>query len=183
MKYHPDVNKDASATSKMSEINEAYNTLSDPEKKKKYDQFGEAGLNADQFTGSYPGGYSQGAFQIFLLARKIIPSLKIYLVIFSVNKVFQETKKIINTNPEVMISFLKLRLLWKKQLQEKKFKSNWNVWKNAKHVMVQALKKVVVQKVVPNAKAQGKWLAFRIRFLVLFVQSVLVRNVRVADQS
>jgi molecular chaperone DnaJ len=65
MKYHPDVNKDASATSKMSEINEAYNTLSDPDKKKKYDQFGEAGLNADQFTGSHPGGYSQGGFSDF----------------------------------------------------------------------------------------------------------------------
>lgn len=60
MQYHPDVNKDPSATTKMAEINEAYNTLSDPDKRGKYDQFGEAGLNADQFTGSYPGSYSQG---------------------------------------------------------------------------------------------------------------------------
>lgn len=60
MQYHPDVNKDPSATTKMSEINEAYNTLSDPDKRGKYDQFGEAGLNSDQFTGSYPGGHNQG---------------------------------------------------------------------------------------------------------------------------
>jgi molecular chaperone DnaJ len=60
MQYHPDVNKDPSATTKMSEINEAYNTLSDPDKRGKYDQFGEAGLNSDQFTGSYPGSYGQG---------------------------------------------------------------------------------------------------------------------------
>ncbi len=65
MQYHPDVNKDASSTQKMSEINEAYNTLSDPEKRKKYDQFGEAGLNSDQFAGGYPGGYQQGDFSDF----------------------------------------------------------------------------------------------------------------------
>jgi len=65
MQYHPDVNKDASATQKMSEINEAYNTLSDPQKRQKYDQFGEAGLN-DQFTGQYPpGGFSGSNFSDF----------------------------------------------------------------------------------------------------------------------
>lgn len=56
MKYHPDINKEPDATKKMSEINEAYNTLSDPDKRKKYDMYGEAGLNMNQ-TGGY-GGYS-----------------------------------------------------------------------------------------------------------------------------
>ncbi len=65
MQYHPDVNKDASATKKMAEINEAYNVLSDPEKRKKYDQFGEAGLNSDQFTGGHSGGYQQADFSDF----------------------------------------------------------------------------------------------------------------------
>jgi molecular chaperone DnaJ len=63
MQFHPDVNKEANATQKMSEINEAYNTLSDPDKRKKYDMYGEAGLNMDQ-TGDY-GGYSGNTGDFF----------------------------------------------------------------------------------------------------------------------
>ena len=41
-KYHPDVNKnDKKAEEKFKEISQAYDILGDPEKKKKYDQFGE----------------------------------------------------------------------------------------------------------------------------------------------
>jgi molecular chaperone DnaJ len=79
MQYHPDVNKDPSATTKMSEINEAYNTLSDPDKRGKYDQFGEAGLNSDQFTGSYPGSYNQGGgFSDFFTGTQNSSFLKTY---------------------------------------------------------------------------------------------------------
>lgn len=43
-KYHPDTNSgDAVAEQKFKEATEAYNVLSDPEKKKLYDQFGHAG--------------------------------------------------------------------------------------------------------------------------------------------
>ena len=51
-KYHPDVNKeDPQAEEKFKEINEAYQVLSDPQKRAAYNQFGHAGAD-----GSFAGG-------------------------------------------------------------------------------------------------------------------------------
>ena len=43
--YHPDVNKEAGAEEKFKEINRAYEVLSEPETRTRYDRFGEAGVS------------------------------------------------------------------------------------------------------------------------------------------
>ena len=43
--YHPDVNKEAGAEERFKEINRAYEVLSEPETRSRYDQFGEAGVS------------------------------------------------------------------------------------------------------------------------------------------
>jgi molecular chaperone DnaJ len=56
--YHPDLNKgDKSAESKLKEINEAYEILSDSGKRARYDQFGHNGVNQG-FGGNSRGGYA-----------------------------------------------------------------------------------------------------------------------------
>lgn len=57
-KYHPDINKEKDAEEKFKEINEAYEVLSDAQKKATYDQFGHAGLENGGMGGF--GGFSGG---------------------------------------------------------------------------------------------------------------------------
>ncbi|MFZ5552609.1 MAG: molecular chaperone DnaJ [Bacteroidota bacterium] len=81
IKYHPDKNPgDKAAEEKFKEAAEAYDVLSNPEKKKRYDQFGHAGMGAgaqgfgggmnmddifsqfsDIFGGAFGGGFGGGS--------------------------------------------------------------------------------------------------------------------------
>jgi DnaJ-class molecular chaperone len=51
-KYHPDVNKADDAATKFAEVQEAYDTLSDAEKRKRYDTYGSSGPGAGGFRGN-----------------------------------------------------------------------------------------------------------------------------------
>ena len=63
--WHPDANPDnkAEAEAKFKEVGEAYEVLSNPQKRKNYDQFGSA--DGPSFGGSGFGGYSTSGFSGF----------------------------------------------------------------------------------------------------------------------
>ncbi|MDD4505168.1 MAG: DnaJ domain-containing protein, partial [Sulfurospirillaceae bacterium] len=48
-KYHPDINKDAGAEEKFKEINAAYEILSDEQKRRQYDQYGDNMFGGQNF--------------------------------------------------------------------------------------------------------------------------------------
>lgn len=68
-KYHPDVNKEPDAEEKFKEVTEAYNVLTDKQKRAAYDRFGHAGMSgagANPFEGfSGMGGFSDIFEQFF----------------------------------------------------------------------------------------------------------------------
>ncbi|RDA96109.1 hypothetical protein CP533_1801 [Ophiocordyceps camponoti-saundersi (nom. inval.)] len=72
-KFHPDTNKDPTAKDRFSEIQSAYEILSDPQKRQQYDQFGAAAFDpsggggpgpgsGNPFSGGFPGFNGKGGF-------------------------------------------------------------------------------------------------------------------------
>jgi DnaJ-class molecular chaperone len=71
--YHPDLNKSPAAEERFKQINAAYDAIGEPDKRKLYDEFGDAstksGFDADKarawsqgggFPGGFPGGFDFG---------------------------------------------------------------------------------------------------------------------------
>jgi DnaJ-class molecular chaperone len=58
LQWHPDKNKSAEAEQKFKQINQAYEVLSDPQKRQQYDQFGSAA-----FSGGFPGQESAHTYR------------------------------------------------------------------------------------------------------------------------
>ena len=60
LEWHPDKNKSADAENKFKQINQAYEVLSNPQKRQQYDQFGPAAFSPG---GGFPGGFGFGGPQ------------------------------------------------------------------------------------------------------------------------
>ncbi|AQS53082.1 Chaperone protein DnaJ [Jeotgalibaca dankookensis] len=61
-KYHPDINKEPDADEKFKEVTEAYEVLSDSQKRAAYDQYGHASTDPNFGGGGFGGGFGGSGF-------------------------------------------------------------------------------------------------------------------------
>jgi len=113
MQYHPDRNSEPGAEQQFKEINEAYEVLSDAERRATYDRFGHAGLDGDIGARGFEGFGSFGGFgDIFdaffgaaSQARRRAPSrgadLQVQLELSFEDSVFGTSKSIVINRTEL----------------------------------------------------------------------------------
>ena len=97
--YHPDLNKAPDAAEKFKEVQEAYEVLSDENKRKMYDQYGHAAFDQNGnagyggFGGGFNGGFSSSSFGFDQIYYQVY-LVKVLALVVEVRKIQVEHKKV-----------------------------------------------------------------------------------------
>lgn len=90
--YHPDKNNDSNAEQKFKDISLAYNILSDPEKRKQYDMYGDYSNNINQLN---------NMFNTFNFDNSPFKYMNINLIKVTLEELYNGTDKVISVNKNI----------------------------------------------------------------------------------